>query len=601
MADSEAGPSGVRPKRTGLKRKIKEPLNDAELERLLYDSDDDLDSFATESGDEDSDYYPDDDEMEASVQPSILDDSDEDSNDNPILQPTPAVQNVQVAAGLATPQAVAQPHNKDKMAVFKSSADTWMGDVEDTNLFYFWKFLNENQKHTDDFEDTDLQLTIQEEQIQESDSNNQERQTYPEYNQNSQLVEMGHQDDVIEIITLEQPEPDREAEIALFTEIAKAKEVLGLTDENYKVNSSLLNLIDDNDLNLTAEDLDLGIFSSTSLLKNNSPDTFSSLCDEKENNQSSQKAQTLNKIDNPTSSIQENREKAIEPRSQEADKILENGNNNYDMNLTAEDLDLDIISSSPFLENNSPPTAILSLGNEKENNQSSQEAQPTNEIDNPASSIQKNREDAIEPRSQETDKTLEHENNYISAAETLEKSPEITKENMPNVPTPFKKQLLYQKIGNNTKLEKKEKCLEEKEKRKKARLEKEQQKRILKEQNAMGRRKKGKATKITAVSSDSDTETEKKVVSTDFEIDVGDYVIVKYNEAHFPGCVTNILCEKQSKEYTVKAMESSGQNWRWPAKEDVLNYQRKDVIIKIEKPKIINKRGFYAVPELKDF
>lgn len=46
-------------------------------------------------------------------------------------------------------------------------------------------------------------------------------------------------------------------------------------------------------------------------------------------------------------------------------------------------------------------------------------------------------------------------------------------------------------------------------------------------------------------------------------------------------------------------MTPSGQNWKWPAREDILTYKTCDLMQKIQKPKLINKRGVYEVAIMK--
>lgn len=45
-------------------------------------------------------------------------------------------------------------------------------------------------------------------------------------------------------------------------------------------------------------------------------------------------------------------------------------------------------------------------------------------------------------------------------------------------------------------------------------------------------------------------------------------------------------------------MQPSGLNWKWPSPDDILWYDEKDIVQKIEEPKIVNKRGVYCVNEI---
>lgn len=48
----------------------------------------------------------------------------------------------------------------------------------------------------------------------------------------------------------------------------------------------------------------------------------------------------------------------------------------------------------------------------------------------------------------------------------------------------------------------------------------------------------------------------------------------------------------------VKTMTMSGNFWKWPEKDDILIYDMKDVICKIESPALISSRGTYDVPKI---
>lgn len=46
-------------------------------------------------------------------------------------------------------------------------------------------------------------------------------------------------------------------------------------------------------------------------------------------------------------------------------------------------------------------------------------------------------------------------------------------------------------------------------------------------------------------------------------------------------------------------MTSSGKNWKWPERDDVLWYDlTKDFVKKIQKPKLVNKRGNYEICDM---
>ncbi|KAJ3666449.1 hypothetical protein Zmor_001891 [Zophobas morio] len=60
------------------------------------------------------------------------------------------------------------------------------------------------------------------------------------------------------------------------------------------------------------------------------------------------------------------------------------------------------------------------------------------------------------------------------------------------------------------------------------------------------------------------------------------YVIVKYEENHYPGQVLNIT----EKQIRVNAMIKSGLNsWKWSNDPDVVWYEKEDVVTKNNEPK----------------
>ncbi|KAG5891860.1 hypothetical protein JTB14_032910 [Gonioctena quinquepunctata] len=75
-----------------------------------------------------------------------------------------------------------------------------------------------------------------------------------------------------------------------------------------------------------------------------------------------------------------------------------------------------------------------------------------------------------------------------------------------------------------------------------------------------------------------------------------DYVIIIYENKYFPGQVI----DRDKTKLFIKAMERIGIHWRWPTIEDVIWYGEDEIISRISAPRLINKRGFYSVPEIKD-
>ena len=75
----------------------------------------------------------------------------------------------------------------------------------------------------------------------------------------------------------------------------------------------------------------------------------------------------------------------------------------------------------------------------------------------------------------------------------------------------------------------------------------------------------------------------------------GDFVIVKYDQKFFPGEILANYDESAE----VKVMASSGPKfWKWPDRDDILMYQWKDVLKKIDPPVIVSNRGTYEVKDL---
>lgn len=78
------------------------------------------------------------------------------------------------------------------------------------------------------------------------------------------------------------------------------------------------------------------------------------------------------------------------------------------------------------------------------------------------------------------------------------------------------------------------------------------------------------------------------------DLNVGGFVIVLYNEKEFPGVITEIL---EDGAY-VSCMEFGRKCWKWPTHKDVLFYDSKDIVRKIDPPTLVSKRGFFSIPGL---
>lgn len=96
---------------------------------------------------------------------------------------------------------------------------------------------------------------------------------------------------------------------------------------------------------------------------------------------------------------------------------------------------------------------------------------------------------------------------------------------------------------------------------------------------------------------DSDQDQE---IRSDKEFSVGGYVIVRYNDAYYPGRIMRINTSEN--QVMVSVMNSSGLNcWKWPLTKDEMWYESDDVVQIIAEPTPVNKRGAFKVPELEKY
>ncbi|KAF6212187.1 hypothetical protein GE061_012708 [Apolygus lucorum] len=80
------------------------------------------------------------------------------------------------------------------------------------------------------------------------------------------------------------------------------------------------------------------------------------------------------------------------------------------------------------------------------------------------------------------------------------------------------------------------------------------------------------------------------------EKEIGKFCVVKYMSRMYPGKILKF--DEESAE--VSSMQRSLKSWKWPVLPDILDYPWKNVLGKIEPPKLISKRGFFRVHELDD-
>ncbi|XP_072398607.1 uncharacterized protein [Diabrotica undecimpunctata] len=182
---------------------------------------------------------------------------------------------------------------------------------------------------------------------------------------------------------------------------------------------------------------------------------------------------------------------------------------------------------------------------------------------------------------------------------TNKKSGRVVKEKVPSVCSSEQWKEYYLK-KENEKTEKENAILDRKRKReeKKLQLQEEKEKRSVKKlyrPSAVEFVKKniflnGKNTEDNSVG------VEKKETTPKSEINVTDYVIVRYEGEKFPGKVKKI---SNYNGFFVSAMVESGLNyWKWPSEPDELWYSAEDIVEKINIPTPINNRGIYSIPEI---
>ena len=78
------------------------------------------------------------------------------------------------------------------------------------------------------------------------------------------------------------------------------------------------------------------------------------------------------------------------------------------------------------------------------------------------------------------------------------------------------------------------------------------------------------------------------------EVNIGDWVLVNYDGADFPGEITNIV----GFDYEVNVMHKYGAFWKWPLTEDRIFYDRKNVVKKLEPLEVAGTRGQFTFTQL---
>lgn len=75
------------------------------------------------------------------------------------------------------------------------------------------------------------------------------------------------------------------------------------------------------------------------------------------------------------------------------------------------------------------------------------------------------------------------------------------------------------------------------------------------------------------------------------------YVIVKYEGKYYPGKIL----EMKDDLYKISTMAKTLNHWKWPEKEDILFYDKEDIVKVIVSPKKLTSRRTFSVPEITDF
>ena len=92
--------------------------------------------------------------------------------------------------------------------------------------------------------------------------------------------------------------------------------------------------------------------------------------------------------------------------------------------------------------------------------------------------------------------------------------------------------------------------------------------------------------KSTDDDSDNDKSNDNEVKN--FEINLGDWVLVSYEDDVFPGEVIAVL----DNDFQVNVMHKSGNSfWKWPAQEDNIFYTRENIVRNLDQPEVAGTRG----------
>lgn len=213
------------------------------------------------------------------------------------------------------------------------------------------------------------------------------------------------------------------------------------------------------------------------------------------------------------------------------------------------------------------------------------------------------------PVQKESDELALKSDTLASGDNQTLKTPEKENQEKPKLPTPFKNALywpesskrknsgtdktnqlkkpkMYPTVATSDEFMAYQKSVEEEKEQKN--LEKQDRIRKRKEKTKDKETNKLKAA-LKQVSTNNKTDQE--------NYEEGNFVIFKYEEDFFPGQIL----EKVEGGVKIKAMSPSGQFWKWPKDDDILDYPLSDLICKIDPPSQVTSRGSYSVEKIDSF
>ena len=71
-------------------------------------------------------------------------------------------------------------------------------------------------------------------------------------------------------------------------------------------------------------------------------------------------------------------------------------------------------------------------------------------------------------------------------------------------------------------------------------------------------------------------------------------LIIIFEGEYFQGTIV----DTENAKVNIKCMVMNGYHWRWPEKDDIMWYEKEDIIETIKTPELLNSRGQYSVAEV---